>query len=50
MSINKNWHEKHRMPKNPTLKDRVEWHKEHKKYCNCRPIPEKLIKLMQKNT
>ena len=37
------WHLSHKMPKNPTLEQRLEWHKEHKKFCSCRPIPPTLI-------
>ena len=29
MKINKDWHEKNRMPKNPTLEQRMEWHIAH---------------------
>jgi hypothetical protein len=32
--INKEWHLKNRMPKNPTQKERMEWHIEHNKNCN----------------
>jgi len=39
---NKEWHEKHRMPKNATLAQRMAWHLEHAKNCSCRPIPDKL--------
>lgn len=42
MKINKEWHLKNRMPKNPTLEQRIEWHLNHAKNCSCRPIPEKL--------
>jgi hypothetical protein len=37
--INAVWHEAHRMPKNASLAQRVEWHKEHASACACRPIP-----------
>jgi len=37
------------MPKNPTEKQRIEWHQEHQKHCSCAPIPEKLIEEMKKN-
>ena len=40
--INKEWHEQHKMPVNATLAQRIEWHMEHAKHCQCRPIPEKL--------
>lgn len=42
MSINKIWHQKHKMPKNPSEKERMKWHKEHVKHCGCRPFPESL--------
>jgi hypothetical protein len=42
-NINKKWHEAHRMPKNPTLQQRIIWHLEHAKNCYCRPIPEKIL-------
>ncbi len=42
MKINKEWHEKNKMPKNPTFKQRIQWHIAHEKNCNCRPIPKKL--------
>lgn len=42
MKINETWHKKHPMPKNPTIDQRIEWHIEHAKHCNCRDIPEKL--------
>lgn len=36
------WHEANPMPKNPTEEQRIAWHKEHVKNCDCRPIPESL--------
>jgi hypothetical protein len=42
MKINAKWHLANRMPKNPTLEQRVKWHVAHEKNCNCRPMPEKL--------
>ena len=42
MPINKEWHLKHKMPKNPTLEQRIKWHLAHEKHCTCRPIPDKL--------
>jgi len=46
--INKEWHEKNRMPKNPTFEQRVEWHLAHAKNCDCRPIAGKLAEEMRK--
>ena len=48
MPINKAWHEAHRMPKNPSLEQRIVWHREHAKHCACRPVPEKLAAEMRR--
>lgn len=42
MKINKEWHEKNRMPKNPTLQQRLEWHIAHAANCACRPLSDKM--------
>lgn len=34
--LNREWHLAHKMPKNATLEQRVEWHMEHLKHCACR--------------
>ena len=34
--INAAWHKAHRMPKNATIDQRVQWHLEHLKACGCR--------------
>ncbi|MOA39193.1 hypothetical protein D3C78_1609530 [compost metagenome] len=39
MKMNKEWHIKNPMPKNPTFQQRMEWHLAHSKHCQCRPIP-----------
>jgi len=39
----------HAMPKNPSIEQRIQWHLEHLKNCNCRnDIPEKLKAEMRK--
>ncbi|MFA5025307.1 MAG: hypothetical protein WC503_02280 [Candidatus Shapirobacteria bacterium] len=43
MKINAGWHLANKMPKNPTLNQRVEWHLEHSKNCNCRPLSGKIL-------
>lgn len=48
MTINAKWHKQNRMPKNPTIEQRIKWHLEHQKHCECRPIPGKLFKEMKK--
>jgi len=40
--LNKEWHHAHRMPKNATFEERIEWHLEHAKNCSCRPIPDQI--------
>jgi hemerythrin-like domain-containing protein len=40
--LNAAWHSAHRMPKNPTLDQRIEWHLEHEQNCSCRPMPQQL--------
>jgi len=35
-SINREWHEAHRMPKNPSCDQRGEWHSAHAFECGCR--------------
>lgn len=36
------WHQAHQLGKQPTLRDRISWHREHQKHCGCRPIPQNL--------
>jgi hypothetical protein len=40
--INAKWHNAHRMPKNPTFEQRLEWHREHARECGCRKPPPDL--------
>ncbi len=47
MKINREWHEKHRMPEKATFEQRVKWHLEHQKNCQCRTIPAKLTEEMK---
>ncbi len=43
MKINKEWHEKNKMPKNPSFDQRVKWHLEHQKHCACgKEIPKNI--------
>jgi len=49
MAINAEWHKKNRMPANATFEQRVEWHTQHNKNCQCRPgFPKKLEEQMKK--
>lgn len=42
--INRDWHLKNKMPKNPSKEERLNWHIEHIKNCPCRKPTEKLAK------
>jgi hypothetical protein len=48
MKINKEWHLAHRMPPNASLDQRIEWHMEHAKHCQCREMPLKLKEELKK--
>jgi len=37
--MNAEWHRLHPMPRNPSLAQRVAWHRAHRKHCACRPAP-----------
>ena len=50
MAINKKWHEQHKMPKNATLVEKLQWHIAHEKNCSCRPMPETLRAQMKKKS
>lgn len=45
--MNAAWHAKHVMPANATVEQRIAWHTRHQQQCGCRPIPAKLVLLMQ---
>ena len=46
MKLNAQWHLAHKMPKNPSLDERITWHIEHAQNCVCRPISPKLQKII----
>jgi hypothetical protein len=48
MRLNKEWHLDNPMPVRPTMEQRIKWHVEHVKHCECRPIPAKLAEEMKK--
>lgn len=48
MSINREWDHRYKMPKNPTLDQRIAWHLDHQKQCPCRKIGDKLAAEMKK--
>ncbi|HQF36288.1 MAG TPA: hypothetical protein PLL26_01435 [Candidatus Dojkabacteria bacterium] len=44
VKINREWHLANKMPKNPTHQQRMKWHIEHNKNCQCYPISDKIRK------
>ena len=47
-SFNKQWHAEHRLGKGAGLDDRIQWHLEHDKVCGCRPIPDAILKEIER--
>lgn len=45
--MNAAWHREHRMPRNASFDQRVQWHLAHQQHCSCRPIPAKLLAEMK---
>ncbi len=45
-TMNREWHEGHKMPARATANERIEWHLAHSKSCGCRPFPKKLAEKM----
>jgi len=45
--INKKWHLENKMPKNPSQKERMEWHIEHNKNCGCRKPTESISRQIE---
>ncbi len=43
--INKEWHAANKMPKNPSLAQKIKWHEGHAANCQCRDSKEHLLKL-----
>ena len=46
-TINRAWHEAHRMPKNPTPAQRAAWHFDHACNCSCREITPSIAELLK---
>jgi hypothetical protein len=42
--LNKEWHKANPMPKHPSLEQRIKWHVEHARECQCREIPKSIAK------
>lgn len=46
--INASWHLMNKMPKNPTINERIKWHLEHAKNCACHPLGGKILEEIKK--
>jgi len=47
-NVNAKWHLANRMPKNPTLDQRIRWHLAHAKNCSCRSLSGKILEEIKK--
>ena len=45
--LNADWHRAHRMPKSPSLAQRIAWHEEHSRVCGCRPMPDRIAAVLR---
>lgn len=41
--MNVEWHTNHKLCRNATLEQRVEWHLEHAQACACREMPASVV-------
>ncbi|MHB1133777.1 MAG: putative immunity protein [Chloroflexota bacterium] len=48
MSINTEWHARHRLSDKPTVDQRVKWHIEHARHCACRSVDGELLDELQR--
>jgi hypothetical protein len=42
MALNREWHATHRLARNATLQQRLDWHLAHAAACGCRVMPESI--------
>ena len=40
--LNSEWHLTHKLPRNATLEERLDWHALHAENCHCREMPESI--------
>jgi hypothetical protein len=46
--VNEKWHSSHKMPKNPTAQQRLEWHLAHAKACACRSMSASMLAALKR--
>ncbi len=49
MKINKEWHRTHKMQTKPSVEERIAWHLEHSKNCDCHKMPPQLEIILRNN-
>lgn len=47
MTLNREWHASHRLPRNATMEQRIDWHLAHSANCDCREIPPGIRKQIE---
>jgi hypothetical protein len=47
LKLNRSWHLAHRMPRNATLEERLDWHVQHAANCACREMPPSIRKELE---
>lgn len=47
-SFDRRWHEENQLGKGASLDDRVQWHLEHARLYGCRPIPDSILREIER--
>ena len=42
MKLNREWHLQHKLARNASLEERINWHMLHAENCQCREMPESI--------
>ena len=45
--MNAQWHSQHRMPKNGSMEQRLQWHLAHATACGCREVPPTILSALR---
>jgi hypothetical protein len=45
--LNRAWHAEHRLPRDATLEERLDWHLAHAAACGCRDMPPSIRKELE---
>jgi hypothetical protein len=47
VKINREWHLAHKLPRNASLEEKLEWHAAHAINCGCREMPQSIRKELE---